>query len=113
MQPAPTPWPRLFADLASKVPGAVATAAERLEAAKYVELKESLYFVPFGIETFGALGESALQLVSGIARRSRAMKRDPRATASLKQNISQTVQRGNAASVRKTAATQNITFQNL
>ncbi|KAL7678209.1 hypothetical protein ACOME3_004435 [Neoechinorhynchus agilis] len=60
-----------------------------------------------------ALGESAFQLVSNIAKRSVAMKNDPRATAFLKQNISLVVQRGNVASARKTAAPQSIIFQNL
>ncbi|KAL7673964.1 hypothetical protein ACOME3_000249 [Neoechinorhynchus agilis] len=91
MQPAPTPWPSPFTDLASKCPGAVATVAERRKAAKYAELKESFHFVPRGIETFMAFGESALELVSAIARRSEAMKSDQRATAFLKHLPSRTM----------------------
>ena len=49
--------------------GIVASGAESLKSAKYVQLPTSMLFVPIAIETFGAFGEEAAIFMTELGRR--------------------------------------------
>ncbi|KAL7668802.1 hypothetical protein ACOME3_009488 [Neoechinorhynchus agilis] len=71
-----------------EIAGGAASAAEGRKIRKYLHLSRANYFVPFGVETYGALGTlSAPGSLEEIERG---------------QNISLAVQRGNAASMMAT-----------
>ncbi|XP_063368267.1 uncharacterized protein LOC134656640 [Cydia amplana] len=79
--------------------GAAAKAAEKLKMHKYRGLGPEYIFMPFGVETLGPWGPSALQLFKELAKRLIDLTGDRRAGSFLAQRISLAIQRGNAASV--------------
>ena len=56
-------------------------------------------FVPVAVETLGALGNGADELMRDLGRRISEVTRERRATEFLLQRLSVDIQRGNAASV--------------
>ena len=86
----------------SKYPGA---AAEKLESNKfttYRELLDNYYFVPVGIETFGAWGPEGHKLIKEIGKKLKEVTGEQRSTFFLTQRISMAIQRGNSSSVQGT-----------
>lgn len=79
--------------------GAAAEAAEVLKKHKYSGLGAEYNFIPFGVETLGPWGPSALGLFKEISKRLNDTTGDPRAGGFLGQRISLAIQRGNAASI--------------
>ena len=71
---------------------------------KYTCLSATYCFVPVAIETFGALGETAIDFLRDLGRRIAKVTGERRATEFLLQRISCAIQRGNAACVLGTAA---------
>jgi hypothetical protein len=88
-------------------PGLVANEAEKSKRAKYSCLTSTFCFVPVAVETMGALGEEAEELVYELGRRISEASGEKRATEFLFQRISIAVQRGNAASVLGTVDSSN------
>ena len=70
----------------------------------YTYLSATYCFVPVAIETFGALGETAIDFLRDLGRRIAKVTGERRATEFLLQLISCAIQRGNAACVLGTAA---------
>jgi hypothetical protein len=79
--------------------GAAAEAAEKVKNNKYRSLGAEYYFVPFGVETLGPWGPSALNLFKEISKKLADTTGDRRAGGFLAQRISIAIQRGNAASI--------------
>ncbi|RVE50392.1 hypothetical protein evm_004929 [Chilo suppressalis] len=79
--------------------GAACEAAEKAKAGKYRGLGSEYDFVPFGVETLGAWGPSAIRLFKEIAKRLVDITGDRRAGSYLGQRISLAIQRENAASI--------------
>ncbi|RVE48228.1 hypothetical protein evm_007085 [Chilo suppressalis] len=73
--------------------GAACEAAEKAKASKYRVLGSEYDFVPFGVETLGPWGHSALRLFEEIAKRLVDITRDRRAGSYLGQRISLAIQR--------------------
>ena len=88
--------------LAANGPGAVADAAESLKRRKYTSLVPSYIFAPVCIESMGAWGASARDLIRKIGRRIQEATGEPRSTSFLIQRLAIDVQRGNATSVMAT-----------
>ena len=90
--------------LASRGPGQVACAAEERKRHKYASLIPMYNFSPWpvGIETLGAWGEAARELVHQIGTRVFNITCDPRARSFLVQRLALDIQRGNVASVMAT-----------
>lgn len=82
--------------------GAAASKAEDLKRHKYVYLDRMYMFVPFGVETLGPWGPSALNLFRDLAKRLFEASGDRNAGAYFGQKLSIAIQRGNAASVLAT-----------
>ncbi|RVE44493.1 hypothetical protein evm_010897, partial [Chilo suppressalis] len=78
--------------------GAACEAAEKAKAGKYRGLGSEYDFVPFGVETLGPWGPSAIRLFKEIAERLVDIIGDRRAGSYLGQRITLAIQRGNAAS---------------
>jgi hypothetical protein len=85
-------------------PGAVANHAESRKTAKYNALSPLYRFVPVAVETLGALGDEAIALLRDIGQRIAAVSGEPRSHQFLMQRLSVTVQRGNAACILGTVA---------
>ena len=83
----------------SKDPGAAANIRETKKTLKYNNLSNDYYFVPIGIETFGAWGPEGLKLVKMIGRKIMEATGEKRASAFLFQRISTAIQRGNSSCV--------------
>ncbi|RVE53021.1 hypothetical protein evm_002319 [Chilo suppressalis] len=79
--------------------GAACEATKKAKACKYRSLGSEYDFVPFGVETLGPWGPSAMRFFKEIAKRLVDITGDRRAGSYLGQNISLAIQRGNAASV--------------
>ena len=79
--------------------GEVANYAEEQKRRKYATLTPSYAFAPICIETLGAWGDSAKDLVRKIGARVREKTGEPRSTSFLIQRLALDVQRGNAAAV--------------
>ena len=84
--------------------GTVATESEERKRQKYTCLSTTYCFVPVAIETFGSLGETAIDFLRDLGRRIAKVTGERRATEFLLQRISCAIQRGNAACVLGTAA---------
>ena len=69
---------------------------------KYAGLGAEYKFYPVAIETLGAWGREAHELVSGLGGRLAALTGDSRSLAFLRQRIGIAIQRGNAAAIRGT-----------
>ena len=87
---------------AARGSGVLACAAEEQKCRKYSSLLSSYIFAPVCIETLGAWGESARNLIRKIGGRVREATGEPRSTAFLIQRLAIDVQKGNAASVMAT-----------
>ena len=83
----------------SRNAGAAAQARETLKHSHYKELAQNYWFVPIGAETFGSWGPEGLKLVKEIGSKMREATGEKRSTFYLTQQISMSIQRGNAASV--------------
>ena len=79
--------------------GEVTNYAEEQKRRKYATLTPSYAFAPICIETLGAWGDSAKDLVRKIGARVREKTGEPRSTSFLIQRLALDVQRGNAAAV--------------
>src|SRR5208337_5510036 len=79
--------------------GKAAEEAEALKRVKYRSLEDRYIFYPLGMETFGAWGPAAKELISAIGNRIKERTGEPRSSEFLRQRISIELQRGNAASV--------------
>ena len=82
---------------------AVAELAEIKKKNKYLTIARTHYFVPVVVESSGAFGPDALQLLTDIARRIRAVTRVIKSRAYLFQHVSVALQQGYAAAVLGTA----------
>ena len=82
--------------------GSAAQAAEAAKRLKYAGLGTGYSFHPVAIETLGAYGKDASDLVSELGGRLTALTGDPRSLAFLRQRLSIALQRGNAAAIRGT-----------
>ena len=80
-------------------PGEVANYAEEQKCRKYASLIPSYVFAPACIESLGAWGGSAKDLIHKIGQRVKENSGEPRSTSFLIQRLALDVQRGNAASV--------------
>ena len=80
-------------------PGVVATAAEARKQLKYEVISRTYNFSPIAIETFGALGEEALEFFKDLATRIKNVTKESRAFEFLMQRLSVSMQRGNAVCV--------------
>ena len=69
---------------------------------KYAGLGTGYSFYPIAIETLGAWGKDAQQLVSELGGRLAALTGDTRSLAFLRQRLGIAIQRGNAAAIRGT-----------
>ena len=76
--------------------------AEGHKTKKYQLPLVSYIFVPIAVETFGALGESAIAFLKELGRRLAVNTGESRASQFLLQRLSVAVQRGNAVSVMGT-----------
>ena len=76
-----------------------ATEAENKKRIKYSHLEDQFLFTPVGFETLGPWGPEALRLISKIGSLVANQSGETRSTSFLKQRISLTIQRGNAASI--------------
>ena len=79
--------------------GEVTNYAEEQKRRKYATLTPSYAFAPICIETLGAWGDSAKDLVRKIGARVREKTGELRSTSFLVQRLALDVQRGNAAAV--------------
>ena len=80
----------------------MACAAEEQKRRKYASLIPMYNFSPVGIETLGAWGKAARELVHQIGTRVFDITGDPRARSFLVQRFALDIQRGNVASVMAT-----------
>ena len=69
--------------LAATGPGIVADASESLKCRKYASLVPTYIFAPEGVETMGAWGPKARELIRKIGRRVREATGGPRSTSFL------------------------------
>ena len=79
--------------------GAAASEAEDHKTLKYSDFLYSHRFLPVAVETLGAWGLGATELVTELGRRLSDSIRDARSTLFLRQRIAIAIQRGNAALV--------------
>lgn len=79
--------------------GTLASNAEEKKRRKYESLTRAHIFCPFAMETLGAWGDDAKNLVSIIGGKICERNGETRSTTFLKQRLSLAVQRGNAASI--------------
>ena len=80
-------------------PGAVADFAERRKSEKYRSLSPFYSFTPIAVETLGALGAEASRFFRVLGQRITAVTGEPRSFQFLMQQLSVTVQLGNAACI--------------
>jgi len=81
----------------------VANEAEEKKKSKYSNLPSLLDFTPIAVETFGAVGESAMDFLQELGRRITNTTAEQRSFTFLMQRLSVAVQRGNALCVTGTA----------
>ena len=84
-------------------PGAAARQAEERKRRRYADLTQRYIFEPVALETSGVYGPAAAAFVQDLGRRISARTGERRETAWLRQRLSITIARGNAASVLATA----------
>jgi len=94
-------------------PGIVACEAEDKKRAKYADLAPSFCFMLVAVETLGALGAGAVELLDELGRRITKSTGERRATEYLLQRLSVAIQRGNAASVLGTVGLESADTQKL
>jgi len=80
---------------------------------KYANLAPSFCFVPVAVETLGALGAGAMELLHELGRRITESTGERRAMEYLLQRLSVAIQRGNAASVLGTVGQESADSQKL
>ena len=79
--------------------GSAAALAETVKEKKYAQLADRVQFFPVGLETLGAFGPSALQLVDAVASRIRARTGEQGARTRLCRRLAAAIQMGNAACI--------------
>jgi len=84
-------------------PGAVANEAEETKKSKNSSLPSLYVFTPIAVETFGAVGESAMDFLQELGRRIANWTAEQRSFMFLMQRLSVAAQRGNAVCVTGTA----------
>jgi len=75
---------------------ASASAAEARKAQKYADLTDRYDFRPFAVETFGAFGPSALELIDALVRRIQAQSTEVGVRSRIYRRLSSAIQAGNA-----------------
>ena len=80
----------------------VASDAEEKKHAKCASLSSMYEFVPIAVETFGAIGDTALNFMKEVVRRSSAVTLEQRYFGYLMQRLRVAIQRGNAVCVTGT-----------
>ena len=88
---------------ASKEACSAASVREDKKVEKYMNLSDNYYFVPVGMETYGAFGPQGLKLLKKIGKKISEVTWEKRSTYFLLQSISMATQRANAACVMGTA----------
>ena len=82
--------------------GSAAQSAEAGKRLKYAGLGMGYTFYQVAIETLGAWGRDAQQLVSELGGKLAALTGDTRSLVFLRQRLGIAIQRGNAAAIRGT-----------
>ena len=88
-----------YTHLTSINAGSAAALAETAKEKKYAPLADRVRFFPVGLETLGAFGPSALQLVDAVASRIRARTGEQGARTRLCRRLAAAIQMGNAACI--------------
>ena len=104
-----TLWRRPLSTLPSTDPVLLLAKPKRKKRAKYASLSPTFCFGPVAVETLGALGDGADELMHDLGRRISEVTGERRATEFLLQRLSVAIQRGNAASVLGTVDSTTIT----
>ena len=92
-----------YQQISTREAGAVAAEAERHKKLKYANLGSSYFFAPVAVETLGVIGPDSCTFLRDLAGRVRGATREPMAHWYMLQQLSVTVQRGNALAIRGTA----------
>jgi len=79
--------------------GAAASMAEARKCLKYEDIGHTHIFIPVAVETMGAWGPEARDLIVALGRRLFEATQDQRSTSFLKQRVDIAIQRRNALSV--------------
>ena len=77
-------------------PGAPAGGPESLKTRKYADLGDRFDFRPVGVETLGAFGPQALELIESLVARIRAQTGEFGARSRIYRRLGAAVQAGNA-----------------
>ena len=88
-----------YRNRASVGAGLVAALAEERKSEKFAHLSSHYHFVPFAIESLGAMGPSATALIKDLSFRGSRETGENRFGSFLVQRLSIAIQRGNASSV--------------
>jgi len=86
--------------------GAAASVAENHKMLRYSSLQNTHVFIPFAVETMGAWGTGASDLLWSVGRRLNEVTEDPRSAFFLRQRVDVAIQRGNALSIQGTFPTE-------
>jgi hypothetical protein len=89
----------------SQVPGAAAAAAARMKRSSYPEIP----LFPFAVETYGRLGEEARGLAQLLAPKDKTKRSE--AIAGFYQDVSSSVQKGNADAILAAAVRSRLQTQ--
>ena len=81
----------------AKTKSAVANSCENKKRTKYAALMSKYEFAPIAIESFGSYGDSAIDVIRLIGKKLNQRFGDQKASSQLRQKISLTLQKGNAA----------------
>ena len=106
----PNSYAPSYAALASTYAGAVANNAEDRQRLKYQMLPRTYSFVPFAVETSGALGNSARRLLEAIATRVKHATGERNAYFLLLQRLSIINQVANSAAIRASMGQQQSLY---
>ena len=88
----------------------MAEMAEVKKKEKDISIARTHHFVPVAIETSGAFGPDALELVSDITRRMRIVTLEVKSRTYLIQRVSVALQQGNAAVILGTSLADTYTL---
>ena len=88
-----------YVNSCAKNPGAAAETREKVKNSHYKELANDYCFIPVAVETFGSWGQEGYKLVKEIGKKVMEETGERRSTFYLFQNISISIQRGNAACI--------------
>ena len=76
--------------------GSAADMKETIKTSKYTELAKNYFFVPLGLETYGSWGTEGIKLIKDIGKKVSEVSGEKHSTSFISQNISMSLQRGNA-----------------